>query len=200
MCVEVWLGGGRAGEGSARLSLSLSGCSLACRSHQLHICMCKKAQCWSAAASPPAASVCGRPVSDLFKCLWKRLILRTDMLFRRVTRGFFQPPGLFPGEISVQGGVRKWHAGHSCLSRFLPSMFVFLFPYPDSIWMELNLEPGGWFWRSFLGVPVHKRSPERLKLGEGLKTRSVAVCLSSVSRHESFDYTVFERGAYVSSN
>lgn len=99
-------------------------------------------------------------------------ILGTDMLFWRVTRGFFQPAGLFPGEISVQGGVRKWHAGHSCLSRFLPSMFVFLFPYPDSIWMELNLEPGGWFWRSFLGVPVHKRSPEGLKLGVRLKDPS----------------------------
>lgn len=83
----------------------------------------------------------------------------------------FQAPGLFPGDISVQGGVRKWHAGHSCLSRFLASMFVFLFPYSDSTWMEPNLDAGGWFWRSFgvfqeyLSTNVHLRS---LSLGKAL--------------------------------
>lgn len=54
-------------------SLSLSGCSVACHSHQLHICMCKKAQCWSAAASPPAASVCGRTSVRFVSVLMKAL-------------------------------------------------------------------------------------------------------------------------------
>lgn len=85
---------------------------------------------------------------------------------------FFRAPGFFPGDICVRGGFRKWHPGHSCLSRFLPSVFVFLFPYPDSIWMELNLEAGGWFWRSFrsiFGVLVRKCSPESLNLAKALR-------------------------------
>lgn len=85
---------------------------------------------------------------------------------------FFQTPGLFPGDISVQEGVRKWPTGHSCLSRFLPSVFVFLFPYSDSIWMELNLDSAGCFWRLFLsisGVPVHKPAPESLNLDQPLR-------------------------------
>lgn len=171
-CVEVWLGGGPAGEGSARLSLSLwlqGGVPLTPAPH-LHVQKSPVLECRG--VSSRRQRVWSNQCAICLSAYESSPILRTDMLFWRVTRGFFQPAGLFPGEISVQGGVRKWHAGHSCLSRFLPSMFVFLFPYPDSIWMELNLEPGGWFWRSFLGVPVHKRSPEGLKLGERLKDPS----------------------------
>lgn len=156
-CVEVWwwveVLQVRAPPVSA--PIYLSGCGLACFSHQRHICMCKKALCWSAVASPsPPASVCGRPVCNLFKCLWKllvsshRLNLTPDVLPWPAIPAFSRLLGYFQ-ELSPQGGVRKWHTGHSCLSRFLPSMFVFLFPYSDSIWMELNLDSGGCFWRLF---------------------------------------------------
>lgn len=38
---------------------------------------------------------------------------------------------LCPGDMSAGGGgARKWDSGHSCPTRFLPSVFVFLFPYP----------------------------------------------------------------------
>lgn len=65
-CAEVSVGGG------SRRSRVRPGRSLARRSHQRHICMCKKAPCWSGAASPATFSVCGRPACDLFKCSWNR--------------------------------------------------------------------------------------------------------------------------------
>lgn len=172
MCWGLVLGGGPAGEGSTCLSLSLCLSSwlqvgvLLTPAPHLHV---QKSPVLKCCGVPrPPTSACGRPVCNLFKCLWKLLIhshtlpLRPDMLFWFVIPAFFQAPGLFPRVISVQGGVRKWHTGHSCLSRFLPSVFIFLFPYSDSIWMELNLESGGCFWRLFQAF--QERWPTNLHL------------------------------------
>lgn len=129
-------------------SLCLFCCSLACHSHQRHICMCKKALCWSAAAIPPPSphsATCLRFVYVPMKAPHPRpqSVSQTWYFVSTCNTCPFQPPGLFPGDVSAQEGVRKWHAGHSCLSRFPPSMFAFLFPYSGSIWMEPNLESRG---------------------------------------------------------
>lgn len=87
MCVGVFLVW-RSCRWRFSLALSLPGCSLVCQSHKCYICMCKKPLCWSAAPPlPPPFSMCGQPVCDLFKCLWKLLIyshspsLRPGLLF-----------------------------------------------------------------------------------------------------------------------
>lgn len=110
---------------------------------QLHICMCKKAR---RRLTPPSTCVVDAPAiclsasesssphrhslssSDLTSCLFSTC--NTSLFF-------------FPGSWVISRrhlcDLRDiFRTLHSCLSRFLPSMFVFLFPYSHSIWMELN--------------------------------------------------------------
>lgn len=69
-CVEVWLGGGPAGEGSARLSLSLAAAWRATHTSSTFACAKKPSVEVPRRLLPPPACVV-EPVCDLFKCLWK---------------------------------------------------------------------------------------------------------------------------------
>lgn len=119
----------------------------------------KEVVCWWGAVRPPLLGVCGHSGSDLFKCSWKLL---TACFLKSVSFSRL----LFVCE--TQGGLRGRCGSHSCVTRFLASMFALLFPYSGCIWIEPSLESGGWFWRSlkiFSGWGTCKHSHDILDVG-----------------------------------
>lgn len=154
---------------SCRWRLSLAAVCHATHTNPTFACA-KEGLCWWAVVCPP---LCGRPVSHLFKCSWKaprpQSVSQTSC---RIPDFLFSlSPGscLSPGDA---GRGRTGRVSHSCVTRFLPSMFVLLFPYSRFIWIEPSLESGGCCWRSrqiFSGRHVSKHSPNSLNLGNVFK-------------------------------
>lgn len=96
MHVGVW-----AGWRSCRWRLSLAAVWHATRTNATFACA-KEVVCWWAVVRPPLLSVCGQPVSDLFKCSWKLL---THSLFLRLTACFLKSVSF------LQAPVCLWDAG-----------------------------------------------------------------------------------------